>query len=150
LRGLRQRLQFVGGNPLRAVLNSQTVEEVLREPLDIQRLGSTAERGARVAEALNSFELNRWLLKRPLATLSLALRQSLLLARALMLKPAVLITDEVVQHLEPAAAPRLLERVSAVSAQHRTAWLWTTADLALARHYADRVLVLEEGHLRET
>lgn len=150
LRGLRQRLQFVGGNPLRAVLNSQTVEEVLREPLDIQRLGSTAERGARVAEALNSFELNRWLLKRPLATLSLALRQSLLLARALMLKPAVLITDEVVQHLEPAAAPRLLERVSAVSAQHRTAWLWTTADLALARRYADRVLVLEEGHLRET
>lgn len=44
LRGLRQRLQFVGGNPARAVLNTQTVEAVLREPLDIQRLGSPAER----------------------------------------------------------------------------------------------------------
>lgn len=149
LRGLRQRLQFVGGNPLRAVLSKQTVEEVLREPLEIQRLGTPAERRTRVEEALTAFELNGWLLTRPLTALSLALRQSLMLARALMLKPSVLITDEIIQHLEPAAAPRLLERVSAVSRQHQTAWLWTTTDWDLARRYADRVLVLEEGILRE-
>lgn len=150
LRGLRQRLQFVGGNPLRAVLSKQTVEEVLREPLEIQRLGTPAERRTRVEEALNAFELNRWFLTRPLTALSLALRQSLMLARALMLKPSVVITDEVVQHVEPAAAPHLLERVSAVSRQYHTAWLWTTTDWDLARRYADRVLILEEGNLRET
>jgi len=149
LRNVRRHLQFVGGNPARAVLSTQTVEAVLREPLDIQRLGSVAERRARVEEAARVLGINVWLLTRPLASLSLALRQKLLLARALMLNPSVLITDEVIQHLEPAVAPGLLGRISALSRERNTAWLWTTTNLALARRYADRVLVLKEGRLSE-
>jgi ABC-type glutathione transport system ATPase component len=147
LRGVRQRLQFVGGNPAKAVLNTHTVEAVLKEPLEVQRLGTAAERRACAQEAARAFGLNEWLLARPLASLSITLRQTLLIARALMLKPSVLIADEVIQHLEPAAAPPLLARTAALSREGRTAWLWTTTDLALAHQFADRVLRLDNGQL---
>lgn len=148
LRPLRQRFQYSGGHPTRSIAAQQTVGEALREPLDIHRRGSTTERQARVEAALEGWGLNRWLLGRQVTTLSTTLRQRVALARALILKPRLLISDEVVDHLEPAAAIPVLRHLAALCRAEGLAWLWTTRDAALAQRFADRVLHLEGGQLR--
>jgi ABC-type glutathione transport system ATPase component len=147
IRALRRRFQYVGGQPTRSLPPRQTVAEALREPLDVHRLGSAREREAQVEAALAAWGLNRWLLKRSIGSLSSTLRQRVALARALLLKPRLLICDEVIDHLEPAAAQPLLRDLSAQCRAQGTGWLWSTRDASRARAFADRVLRLEGGQL---
>jgi ABC-type glutathione transport system ATPase component len=149
LRSLRQRLQYVGGDPMRILPPHYTVEQTLLEPLRIHRLGSPAEQQERITRVAARLGLNPLLLSRKVSALSAAMRQRVALARALALHPRLLVCDELTERLEPSAARPLLELVArACRAEHdRVAWLWTTADLALARAYADRVLCFEDGHL---
>lgn len=149
LRGRRRSFQFTGGHPARALWVSATVAQAMREPLHIHRLGSAAEQEARAVAALQLFDFPLWLLNRPISSLSVALRQRLVLARALVLQPRLLLTDEVIDHLEPAAAVPLLERLSDLCRRHDLTWLWSTSSAALARRFSDRVLVLEDGRLRD-
>jgi len=147
LRRLRRWFQFTGGHPARALWPAATVAQTLREPLQIHRLGSAPEQDAQIAETLHLFDLPPWLLNRPVASLSVALRQRLILARALTLKPRLLLTDEVIDHLEPAAAAPLLERLSDLCRRQALTWLWSTSNADLARRFSDRVLTLEGGRL---
>lgn len=149
LRGLRRSFQFTGGHPARTLWATATVAQTVREPLQIHRLGNAAEQEARVAEVLQLFDLNPWLFNRRIASLSLALRQRVVLARALVLKPRLLLTDEVIDHLEPAAAVPLLECLSDLCRRSDLTWLWSTSNAALARRFSDRVLTLEGGRLHD-
>jgi ABC-type glutathione transport system ATPase component len=147
LRAARRRLPLVGGDPMRQFLPRITVAEALQEPLHIHQLGTPPERAARAAEALGYFGLNPGLLGRPVQMLSAGLRQAVALARGLILQPQLLLTDEIVDHLEPAAAAPLLERLAALCRTQGRAWVWTTSDAALAARFADRVMRLEAGRL---
>ena len=149
LRALRQRLQFVGGDPMRTLPPHYTVEQTLLEPLRIHHRGSAAEQRERAAAMAARLGLNSLLLSRKVSVLSAAMRQRVALARALILQPRLLLCDELTERLEPAAARPLLETVArACRASHaRIAWLWTTSDEALARAFADRVLRFENGQL---
>jgi ABC-type glutathione transport system ATPase component len=147
LRPLRQKLQYVGGHPARALAAHVTVRAVLQEPLDIHRLGTAAERQTRIEAALEQWRLNAWLLNRLVASLSTTLRQKLALARALIFRPRVLLADEVVDHLEPAAAVPMLEHLARLCRADAITWLWTTRDATLAARFADRVLRVEGGTL---
>lgn len=147
LRAARREFQYVGGNPARSLPPHFTVAEALVEPLRIHGLGTPAGRSASAEAALTVFGLNRALLKQDIRTLSLAMRQMTCLARALTLGPRLLLTDEVIDYLEPSAAIPLLERFAAHCRAHGLAWLWTTADPALACRFSDRVLRLEDRRL---
>jgi peptide/nickel transport system ATP-binding protein len=149
LRALRQRLQFVGGDPMRTLPPRYTVEQTLLEPLQIHRLGPAEEQHARMLGVAELFRLNPLLLTRKVSMLSAAMRQRVALARALVLQPRLLICDDPTGRLEPAAARPLLEMTARAcrSRRERIAWLWTTSDPALARAFADRVLRFEDGHL---
>lgn len=149
LRALRQRLQFVGGDPMRTLPPDYTVEQTLIEPLRIHRRGSTAEQRERAATVAARLGLNALLLTRKVNALSAAMRQRVALARALTLAPRLLMCDELTERLEPAVAQPLLETVArACRAGHeRIAWLWTTSDRALAHTFADRVLRFDDGQL---
>jgi ABC-type glutathione transport system ATPase component len=148
LMALRRAQQFVGGDPLRALLPHWTVGEALREPLQIHRQGSPAERGARVQASARQLGLSLFLLDRRIETLSLAMRQRVMLARALTLQPRLLLVDEWMTCLEPAVAAPLLENLARVCRAEHMAWLWATTDAELARRFSDRVLRLDGGQLR--
>ena len=148
LKALRRALQFVGGDPLRALLPHLTVGETLQEPLVIHRRGSSADQKVRAAACAQQLGLSRFLLERRIETLSLTMRQRVMLARALTLRPRLLIVDELADRLEPAAASPLLENLARVCRVENLAWLWATTDSALAHQFADRVLVLEGGRIR--
>jgi peptide/nickel transport system ATP-binding protein len=149
LRALRQRLQFVGGDPMRTLPPHYTVEQTLLEPLQIHRLGSADEQRARAAAAAEWFRLNPLLLTRKVSMLSAAMRQRVALARALTLHPRLLVCAELTERLEPSAAQPLLTMVARAcrAGRERAAWLWTTSSPALARAFADRVLRFEDGQL---
>ncbi len=148
LQAARREYQYVGGNPARTLPSHFTVGAALAEPLRIHRLGTPAEQATRAAAVLTRLGLNAWLLRQSVRALSPALRQLVSLARALSLEPRVLLTDDLTDFLEPAAAPPLVERLAALCRADGIAWLWTTADAALARRHSDRVLRLEAGRLQ--
>jgi ABC-type glutathione transport system ATPase component len=147
LRALRQRLQFVGGDPLRSLPPSAGVSESLLEPLRIHRHGSGREQTARVEAMAAQVGPNPLLLGRKVSALSAGMRQRVLLARALTLKPRLLICDGLTERLEPALTQPLFETLARLCRAEAVAWLWATADPALARQFAGRVLRLENGRL---
>lgn len=147
LKAMRRILQFVGGDPLRALLPHLTVGETLQEPLIIHRRGSPADQKARVAACAQQMGLSPFLLERRIETLSPAMRQRVMLARALTLQPRLLMVDELVERLEPAVALPLLENLARVGRAEKLACLWTTTELVIAHQFADRVLLLEGGQL---
>jgi len=147
LRALRQRLQFVGGDPMYSLPPHATVREALLEPLEIHRLGSKPEQAARVEVTAARLELNPLLLDRKVSLLSAALRQRVAVARVLTLQPRLLVCDELTERLEPAAARSLLELASRAGRLINLGWLWTTSDPVLAHAFADRILYLQQGRL---
>ncbi|HUS14034.1 MAG TPA: ATP-binding cassette domain-containing protein [Chloroflexia bacterium] len=147
LRGLRRRLQFLGGHPRQTLSPRLSIAHVLAEPLQVQGLGSPSERLARVAAAAAAWHLNAHLLGERAINLSLGLCQRVAVARAFMLEPRLLVCDELVERLEPALVRTLLRQVAEACRATGAAWLWTTSDPVLANEFATRVLRLENGRL---
>ncbi len=151
LRRLRQRLQYVGGDPRYLLPLAQTVGQALLEPLQIHGLGTPMEQQSRIEAAANLLGVSRLLLDRKVSQISPALRQRVALARALTLQPTLLLCDELIDRLEGAAARPLLELVEHAcrTLPEPAAWIWTTWDGELARMFSDRVLYLKAGQLGE-
>jgi peptide/nickel transport system ATP-binding protein len=149
LRRLRQRLQYVGGDPRYLLPLTQTVGQTLLEPLQIHALGTPQEQQARSEAAARLMGVNRLLLERKVSLISPVLRQRVALARALTLQPRLLLCDELIDRLEGAAARPLLELMAHAcrALPEPAAWVWTTSDGELARAFSDRVLNLKAGRL---
>jgi ABC-type glutathione transport system ATPase component len=147
LRSLRRRLQFLGGHPRHTLSPRLNIEHVLAEPLQVQGLGSAGERLAQVRAAASAWQINGHLLGERAGALSLGLCQRVAVARAFMLEPRLLVCDELVERLEPAAIGPLLRQLAGACRASGTAWLWTTSDEGLAQTFATRVLRLESGRL---
>jgi len=149
LRRLRQRLQYVGGDPRYLLPLAETVGQALLEPLRIHALGTAAQQQSRAEAAANLLGLSRLLLDRKVSQISPALRQRVALARAFTLQPRLMLCDELIDRLEAAAARPLLELVEHAcrTLPEPAAWIWTTSDEELARAFSDRVLNLEAGRL---
>ena len=134
LRALRRRLQFLGGHPRQTLSPRLSIAGVLAEPLQVQGLGSSGERSARVQAAASAWHINAHLLGERAAVLSLGLCQRVAVARAFMLEPRLLVCDELVERLEPAAAAPLLRELAAACRASGAALLWTTSDPQLAKN----------------
>ena len=150
LRRLRRQFQYVGGDPRYLLPMDYTVANALLEPLKIHGLGTAAEQRARIEASADLLRVSRLLLERKAGTISPGLRQRVALARAFTLKPRLLLCDQLIEQLEPAAARPLLEMVAHAcrAMPEPAAWVWTTSDRELAQAFSDRVLCLENARLR--
>jgi ABC-type microcin C transport system duplicated ATPase subunit YejF len=119
-RALRQRLQYVGGDPRRALRPQDTVQTVLEEALRVQAL--TGRINERVPDAARALGLHPWLFARPLRDLSSGLRFRVMLARALSLHPQLLIVDQPERHVLGTGA--LQAAVTTACAAYHCALLW--------------------------
>ena len=147
LRALRRSLQFVGGDARRSLSPRLDIAHVLAEPLQVHHLGSPAEQDAQVAAAAEAWGLNALLLGQHAHALSNALCQRVVLARASLLQPRLLVVDELAERLEPSAVRPLLALVSRLCRAAGRAWVFTTTDASLAYEFAERVLELKDGSL---
>ncbi|HOO28233.1 MAG TPA: ATP-binding cassette domain-containing protein, partial [Lachnospiraceae bacterium] len=144
-------IQIVFQDPLSATNERLSIEEIVREPLDILHNGTKDERTASVKEALKNVQLayDAAFLKKRGFMLSGGQRQRVAVARALVMRPKLLIADEISAMLDPSTAANLLRLLKGLQNTEGFAMLYITHDLALAQKISDQVYVMHEGVIIE-
>jgi peptide/nickel transport system ATP-binding protein len=147
----QQRLQYIPQDPFDAVSPRLSVQEIVREPLDILNTRPLAERNQIVQQALRAVNLpdDDSLLHRYSHQLSGGQLQRVCVARALTVNPKLIIADEPVSMLDPSEQARLIRRLKELQNERGMGLLLISHDLSLVRKVADRILVLHEGEIIE-
>jgi peptide/nickel transport system ATP-binding protein len=151
LRRLRRRVGFIFQDPASSFNPFMTVSDCIAEPLRIHR-GSVdaAELRRRVTELLDAVRLPASCAGRSTTELSGGQRQRVGIARALVLRPELVIADEPTSALDVSVQASVLELLRDLRTELSFSALFITHDLAVVEQFADRIGVLHDGELVET
>jgi peptide/nickel transport system ATP-binding protein len=149
-RTLRRHLQLVYQNPFTSLDPTWRLERIVREPLDRFGVGTKAERGDRVREALRSVGLPESMLSRRPTRLSGGQRQRVAIARALVLRPDVVVLDEPTSSLDVTVQADIIDLLFGLQKELGLTYLFVSHDLSLVRQIADTVSVLQGGRVVES
>jgi len=149
LRPLRPAIQMVFQDAATAMNPRFSAAEIISEPLLIQGIGTAEERAARVHQAMCEVGLPPEWACRTAREFSGGQRQRLTLARALVLKPKLLLLDEPLTGLDVSTRAQIANLLLDLQAAHGLAYLFISHDLPLLAHMADRIAVMSEGRLVE-
>jgi oligopeptide/dipeptide ABC transporter ATP-binding protein len=125
------------------------VAQTVREPLDVHRVGTSAERNARVAELLDEVGLSPQAADRYPHEFSGGQRQRVGIARALALNPRFIVADEPVSALDVSVQSQVLNLIARLQRERGIAFLFISHDLAVIQHVSDRIGVMYLGKLVE-
>ncbi len=146
---LRRRMQYVFQDPLGALDPRMSVFLQVREPLDIHRIGSKAERAEKTRALLDAVGLRPELHDAAPTEISGGQRQRVVLARALILEPDILICDEPVSALDVSIQAQVLNLLADLRERMDLTMLFISHDLAVVRQVSDRVAVMYLGRVVE-
>jgi peptide/nickel transport system ATP-binding protein len=148
LREIRSRVGIVFQDPASSLNPRQTIGWSIAEPLLVH--GSTpAERSTRVRDLLEAVQLDPTWAERFPHELSGGQRQRVAVARALALRPALVVADEPTSALDVTVQAAVLDLLSALQDDFGFCMLLISHDLAVVRQLADEVVVLHDGHVVE-
>jgi oligopeptide/dipeptide ABC transporter ATP-binding protein len=150
LRRARRDVQLMFQDAYASLNPRMHVGSSLREPLTIQRVGTRAERNARVAELLDQVGLPRVAADRYPHEFSGGQRQRIGLARALALHPRLIVADEPVSALDVSIQAQMLNLMKSLQADLGLTYIFISHDLSVVRYLADRIGVMYLGKLVET
>lgn len=144
-------IQLVLQDPFSSLSHRFTVEDALLEPLRVNKIGSLEERIKRVKEALKDVQLpaDDSFLKRHCSSLSGGQRQRIAIARGLVMKPKLLLADEITTMLDVSTQANLLRLLKGLQNSSGFAMVFITHDLHLARKISERIIVLHHGEITE-
>ncbi|PLZ02157.1 peptide ABC transporter ATP-binding protein [Burkholderia sp. WAC0059] len=145
----RRRMQMVFQDPLSALDPRKTVRRTLTLPLEVHRIGTSAERRERVDALLHQVGLAPALAERMPHELSGGQRQRVNIARALSVDPDVLICDEPVSALDVSLQAQVLNLLSDLQRERAMTGLFISHDLAAVGYLADRIAVMYLGQTVE-
>ena len=149
LRPLRRAVQMVFQDPYASLNPRLPAGDIIGEPLDIHGIGTKAARRRRVADLAQSVGLAAADMGRYPHQFSGGQRQRIAIARALAPGPEVIIADEPVSALDVSVQSQVLNLLMDLGEAHGLAYLLISHDLAVVRHFADRVAVMYLGRIVE-
>lgn len=151
LRPLRTRMQIVFQDPHAALNPGMTIGRAIMDPLLIHEMASEAEakdRALGVMEEVGLTPASDLFSKYP-ADLSGGQKQRAVLARAIILRPALIVADEPVAMLDMSIRAKILELLLELRDRYGLAYLFITHDLATAKFVCDRIAIMYLGRIVE-
>jgi ABC-type oligopeptide transport system ATPase subunit len=149
LREMRRQMQIVFQDPFGSLNPRMRVEHIIREPLDIHRAGTKAERRDRVADLLRVVGLDPSVGERYPHEFSGGQRQRIGLARAIALNPSFIVADEPVSALDVSVQAQVVNLLMDLQARCGLTYLFIAHDLRLVEHICGRVAVMYRGRIVE-
>lgn len=146
---LRRTVQIVFQNPYGSLNPRQTVQQMLDEPLLLNTTLSKVERRQAVASMLEKVGLRPEYAERYPHMFSGGQRQRIAIARALMLKPKVVVLDEPVSALDLSVRAQILNLLTELQQEFGLAYVFISHDLSVVERIADQVLVMYLGKVAE-
>ena len=146
LRPWRRRMQIVFQDPFGALSPRLSVAEIIGEGLEVHEASlPRPERLARVAEALREVGLDPSMAERYPHEFSGGQRQRIAIARAMVLKPSLVVLDEPTSALDVSVQAQVVDLLRDLQARHGLAYLFISHDLRVVRAMAHRIAVLKDG-----
>ena len=150
LRPLRARMQIVFQDPYGSLSPRMNAGEIVGEGLAVHEPGlREAERAIRVAQALEEVGLDPAMAERYPHEFSGGQRQRIAIARALVLKPRLVVLDEPTSALDVSVQAQVVELLRGLQEKHRLAYLFISHDLRVVRAMAHRIIVMKDGRIVE-
>ena len=146
---VRRRVQMIFQDPTSALNPGLTACEIVMEPLEIQREGTKLQRRERALRLMEQVGLDPNGERKLPLEFSGGQRQRLAIARALALRPSVLILDEVLSNLDSWNQALILKLLGELQASHALGYLHISHDLRLVSQFADEVAVMYQGRIVE-
>jgi ABC-type oligopeptide transport system ATPase subunit len=149
LKPLRQEIQMVFQDPFSSLNPRMTVQDIVGEPLVIHRLCRGRELRDRVAAILEKVGLEAHHMQRYPHAFSGGQRQRIGIARALLMRPKLVVADEAVSALDVSVQAQVINLLQDLQEEFRLTYIFVAHDLAVVRHICDRVAVMYLGRLVE-
>ncbi len=151
MKKFRQMVQMIFQDPYESMNPRLTIYDTVAEPLDVQGIGTIAEREERVTELLETVGLipaSSFLFRYP-HELSGGQRQRVAIARALVVAPIFVVADEPTSMLDVSVRTSVMNLMQDLADRLNVTYLYITHDLAVARYMCDRIAVMYLGKMVE-
>jgi peptide/nickel transport system ATP-binding protein len=149
LRPLRRHMQMIFQDPFSSLNPRMTIQQIISEPLKVNKIGTKVEQRDRVRQLLVEAGLKAEFLNRYPHAFSGGQRQRIVIARALALNPRLIVCDEPVSALDVSVQAQILNLMMSLKEKYQLSYLFIAHDLEVVRHIADRVAVMYAGRLVE-
>ena len=149
MRPLRREMQIVFQDPLESLNQRHTVGGILEEPYKIHGIGTPTERKQWVLELLDKIGLPHTAVNRYPHEFSGGQRQRIGIARAIALKPKLLICDESVSALDVSVQAQILNLLLKIQKEMNLSIIFISHDLSVVKHISDHVAVMKKGKIVE-
>lgn len=150
LKVLRQKVQMIFQDPYASLNPRHSIQHILETPLIVHRLGDKRQRQAAISQIIDRVGLPQSSLARYPHEFSGGQRQRIGIARALVVRPSLVICDEPVSALDVSIQAQILNLLVELKNELGLSLLFISHDLAVVRYIADRVMVMQNGRCVES